>query len=478
MYNQARFDTDKSLNEINKRVSDINNNQSIILLNSNQWLSSINEHLKNLSVTMKGLGGQSNANNTSVPNNATFLFIDTPFDLDTIGQILTVFAIADSLLTLGITYTLQRLALARWRGHMWIILILIWAALILPIIELQLAKPPWEFVISNLLTKIAVLIWITGVALLLFIARKIFLLDLIKYEKDSQQKPFESEKRKKWGVQSINKVLEGCENDDIYFPIVIAADEYSRPWEILSAFILSGLTSGYGGILFSFTRPASRNWSALDKMFEDYLNHGGRYPYLEFDNSKIDWEKLVIIDCYSNLAKRDKAERREIKDIPKKSRMGVPKILFADPSNPHDVNKKYEMARKYFFSDRLIALREGGLHVSGLRVGYDAISDFLSLTDFQLGTQYVRHNMGSEDERKIESLYLFRTGTLPQAQTEQYFFWFSNGLLRLERVLPEANVVSHLQADFRGPFKKGARRFKLDFQFKLINEKTSNLTEL
>jgi hypothetical protein len=86
--------------------------------------------------------------------------------------------------------------------------------------------------------------------------------------------------------------------------------------------------------------------------------------------------------------------------------------------------------------------------------------------------------MGSEDERKIESLYLFRTGTLPQAQTEQYFFWFSNGLLRLERVLPEANVVSHLQADFRGPFKKGARRFKLDFQFKLINEKTSNLTEL
>ena len=71
--------------------------------------------------------------------------------------------------------------------------------------------------------------------------------------------------------------------------------------------------------------------------------------------------------------------------------------------------------------------------------------------------------MGSENESHIESLYLFRSGTLPQEETEQYFFWFSNGLLKLERVISDRNRPSYLQADFRGPFRDGAKRFKLDF---------------
>lgn len=111
----------------------------------------------------------------------------------------------------------------------------------------------------------------------------------------------------------------------------------------------------------------------------------------------------------------------------------------------------------------------------GLRVVYDAISDFVSLTDFQLAMQYIRHNMGWENESHVESLYLLRAGTLSHKETEQYLFSFANGLLKLERTFSDKNDKrGYLQADFRGPFRIGPRKFKLNYQFKLLDEYKMN----
>jgi hypothetical protein len=64
--------------------------------------------------------------------------------------------------------------------------------------------------------------------------------------------------------------------------------------------------------------------------------------------------------------------------------------------------------------------------------------------------------------------YLFRPGTISK-EIEEYFLWFSNGVLKLERKFSdEKDHKSYLQADFRGRFEDGARRFRLDFQFHLL----------
>ncbi len=69
------------------------------------------------------------------------------------------------------------------------------------------------------------------------------------------------------------------------------------------------------------------------------------------------------------------------------------------------------------------------------------ISDFLNLSDSQLAFQYLRHNMVWEEEKKVESFYLLRRGTLSSKETEEYFLWFSNGVLKLERTIPNDSEV-------------------------------------
>ncbi|MDG6906859.1 MAG: hypothetical protein JRN20_13850, partial [Nitrososphaerota archaeon] len=69
-------------------------------------------------------------------------FLGTQFDLNTIGQILTVFVIANSFFSAVTTLTMERTATTRWRGRLWVTLILLWAALVLPLIELLLGAPP------------------------------------------------------------------------------------------------------------------------------------------------------------------------------------------------------------------------------------------------------------------------------------------------------------------------------------------------
>jgi hypothetical protein len=132
-------------------------------------------------------------------------------------------------------------------------------------------------------------------------------------------------------------------------------------------------------------------------------------------------------------------------------------VIQADPSNPHDLNRKYEEALRYLANKR---------GCKSVRVVYDALSDFLKFTDVILATQYLRHNMVWEEQSSIESLYLFRSGTIDE-DLKEYFVWFANGVLQIKR--SQANNRTYLECDFRGPFKQSLP-FKLDFNYDFIND--------
>jgi hypothetical protein len=359
------------------------------------------------------------------------------FDPSTILGLVQVFAIADSLLSLAVTYTLDRKAMIRWRRALWITLVMIWAATGLPLVELvtgsSLTLVAGGFSIANTLTKASVIVWAVGIARLLQVMYRVLTLDLIRFKKGNPAIKHGSPL--KWGVEGIDKVLE-APGADIYYPVVIAADEYSRPWNILQRFLVSGQVnnpSAQGCIYITFARPAGQIMDALNRTAKAHFS-------TEFDPSR-----LVIIDCFTKFA------RQEEKSVNK----GY-KLILADPNNPHILNQRYENALKFLLSMRC----------TSIRVVYDALSDFLALTDVQLATQYLRHNMEWEELNNVESLYVLRSGTLP-SELEQYFLWFANGTLRLTRTTDGAK--DFLQADFRGPFNH-AVTFRLDYDFKLIEQ--------
>jgi hypothetical protein len=105
-------------------------------------------------------------------------------------------------------------------------------------------------------------------------------------------------------IDSIDRILQNSEA--LYFPIIISADEYTSPWQIAQKFIVAGLAVGqqgssspprYGAIYFAFTRTPDNIFDALSKIIDKQKPS---------DNSKmyVEWENLVIIDCYTQFAKR------------------------------------------------------------------------------------------------------------------------------------------------------------------------------
>ena len=393
--------------------------------------------------------------------------LGTEFDATAIGQLIQTFAITDSLVSVAVTYTMSREALVRWRMPLWRAIVLMWVALILPVLELLLGAPPVSLTISGLqienpLTKIAVLLWFLGVAYLLLIEFRIFNLDFIRFNKSGLS--FQPFAPTKWGVPGIDQVLKSSEK--VYYPIVVLADESSRPWEILQMFVACALApdapKDVGIVYFTFTRPPS-------VIYRQILNSvAPGIPKGESGIQARDAARLRIIDCYSQTAgesaqtasELDKQDNQSGARVPDE-RDSLPKlqrdqVIGAHPNNPHDVNKAYETALK--------SLKLQGC--TRIRVVYDALSDFLKFTDQGLATQYLRHNMVWEDLANVESLYLMRSGTLDDVVT-QYFKWFANGVLELKVKGSKAPGPKHLAASLRGPFKEPVE-FDLDFDFNLL----------
>ena len=267
-------------------------------------------------------------------------------------------------------------------------------------------------------------------------------------------------------VYLCQRFLPQDKNKRIYFPIIIIGDEFARPWEILSRFVMSGLTYGPnkpGAIYFTFTRPAFEIFEGLkrvEKQLREQNNKDGDQKII--GDRRVDWKDLVIIDCYTQFAKRYDDYIHSYMVIAgyyAKTKTGNIdcEVSYADSNNPHDMNKKYESA--------LRLLKKDGC--KNVRVVYDALSDFLTFTDQQLAAQYLRHNMGWEQRNDIESLYLFRSGTIDEKLGE-YFLWLANGALNIQRIQSDNdNPKDYLLCEFRGALREPTR-FKLDFEYNFL----------
>lgn len=383
-------------------------------------------------------------------------FATTPFSEEGINRIITIFVIADSLLSLVIPIMIERKSMYGKRYHVSISIVCLWAAVILAIFDITQGEPhtyPTPFGdVSNLPTKIGIMVWLFGISYLLNIMLTILSLDTIHFSKSKLD--FNQNQPKKWGVTALDKKMSE-DKKKIYFPIIVLADEETRPWTILQRFVVSGLTfipkppnndkkpANTGAIYFTFTRPASEILEALKREFEALKELKKDKANSEIIGDKEpDWKNVVFLDCYTLSGEKS----HENKDLEKAT-----KLYYADSNDPHNLNRKYE--------DALNFLRETRNCVN-IRVVYDAISDFLTFTDFQLATQYLRHNMGYEQRKNLESLYLFRQNTM-EKEKEEYFLWFANGVMRMTR------ESQNIRVDFRGPFKQPVTFF-MDYDYKLV----------
>jgi hypothetical protein len=309
-----------------------------------------------------------------------------------IGEIL---GIITSVVTIVITYVIERKALVRWRNGLWWALLLHWIGIISIIVGLVISAgyDGTYFVLAG------VIIWIFGIMYLIIIFQQICNLETIQFSKpdlsnlpDGKFGDFEIS----FGAECIDlaiKIAKEKENRKLRFPLILAADESWRPWNISQNFTREALKKGASVIYFTFTRPAS----------QIYIQLAGELT----GEAKRDFLKnLIIIDCFTPLALENKKDDR------------VNGIFYADPRNPHEMNKKYDYALSCSQSKKMCAV-------------YDALSDFLFFTDKEIATQYLRHNMIWEEKSNVYSLYIFRLGTLEEL-LEQYVLWFANTVISLE----------------------------------------------
>ncbi len=374
---------------------------------------------------------------------------DTVLDQTGLSRIITIFIITNSLFSLVIPITIKRKALRNRKKDLVFSLFALWVSVFLILLEIIRGEPYYllsfpDF--ANPFTRFAVIIWGVGVFYLLKTTIATLYVDTIKFQKKDIK--FQHNNPKNWGIKLLNDKLSTADKD-IYFPMIVLGDESSRPWKVLLRFVLSAFASKpqnnekvkekeIGSIYFTFTRLASE---IKDKMLIPELNKMVDEGLIQ-SKTDVNWKNIIFIDCYTLKTER-KLWNGNMKDSP---------IYYADSYNPHEINEKYEKALKKLFTS----------NCGHIRVVYDAISDFLKFTDFQIATQYLRHNMGFEQRKGIESLYLFRMGTMDKIE-EEYFLWFSNGLLRMKQGTNSKNGEM-LDVEFRGPFST-PQKFKMDYNY-------------
>lgn len=347
--------------------------------------------------------------------------LENPDIIIGIGQIL---GIITSVVTIVIVYVIERKALIGWRKNLWYALSLLWIGIILIILVL-ISRFPFEY--SNILSIIGIVFWIFGIIIFIRIFHQMCFLETIPFSKtdDISFEKLESRFR----ADCIDSVIEQAKKEDIdlHFPVILAADEGWRPWNIGLNFANDALEKEAGVIFFTFTRPDSTILNQLENNSEKFKGTIG--------------ENLIIIDCFTPIALKNK--KNDLKDDLEKG------ILFADPRNPHELNKKYERALEHLHKNK-----------NELVVIYDSLSEFLFFSDMELATQYLRHNMVWEEEHNVNSLYIVRLNTLEKS-LEEYILWFANVViyLKTENQMPLMRI--------RGLFK-GPRNYAIEYNYKFI----------
>lgn len=390
-------------------------------------------------------------------------FLGNSLSIDAIRAIVQILALVSSFTSIVVTQIFARKALTRWRKELGITQLFLWLSIVLCLVELF---QPVSFsvngiVIKNFGTKFGTTVWIFGLINLMKIFSKIANLETIQFNKPQLELNLSEEG---FDIPCIDEVLVQAKKEKeitkLFYPILLAGDENCRPWEVAQKFVVHGLNNGCGVIYFTFTRPASY-------ICDQLKNKGLEKNY----------NNLVIIDCYSPLTMKERSKKLLLT------------VVVADPRNPHFLNRAYEDALKLlcgyrlrdkiilksiyvmafvekfftkgdYYSSRFFSQRQG---CNKIRVVYDALSDFLFFTDIEIASQYLRHNMVWEEKNNVESLYIFRVGTI-EKHLEEYIFWFANTVINLEA--KENKILMTIRGLFRKP-----KTYDIDFDFNFVKKK-------
>ncbi|WP_406670712.1 hypothetical protein V7O67_02315 [Methanolobus sp. ZRKC4] len=330
--------------------------------------------------------------------------------INDIGNIIT------SVLTLLIGYALTRRAYIRWRKQLYCYLCVLWISVI--IINLTLVP---DLLISLLFITLVI------VALLLRIFYHIICLELIGFSKDTVESNKNITNIKlsppEFNMECLDKVIESAKNQATDakkqfhpYPIILAADESWRPWQVAENLVSPYLNEESGVIYFTFARPHEK----IKKALEDKIKKSNENANKKWVENKL--KNVVIIDCYKKLTSEKKEKKYHINLNRPFDPIVKEPVLIADPRNPHLLNKKYEEALQRILKNK---------KCSKICVVYDSLSDFLCFTDREIAIQYLRHNMYWEEKHNISSLYILRLGTLDKLY-EEYLLWFANVVIYLE----------------------------------------------
>ena len=350
-------------------------------------------------------------------------------NLDIIINIGQILGLITSVVTVLIIYVIERKALIGWRKSLWYALMLLWIGIIFIIIDLILR---FLFEYPNLLAIIGIIFWILGIIIFIKIFHQMCSLETIPFSNIDDISKF-NKFEPCFRVECIDSVIEHAKKYDIdlHFPVILAVDEGWRPWIIGLNFANDALERKAGVIFFTFTRPALKIWDQLENNSLKFKRTKETITkYIEMR------ENLIIIDCFTPIALKS-----EMDDLEKG-------VLFADPRNPHELNKKYERALKHIHKNE-----------NGVVVIYDSLSEFLFFSDLELATQCLRHNMVLEEKKNINSLYIVRLNTLEKS-LEEYILWFANVVIyfKTENKKPLMRI--------RGLFKD-PRNYDIDYNYKL-----------
>ncbi len=384
--------------------------------------------------------------------------LENPDIIIGIGQIL---GIITSVVTIVIVYVIERKALIGWRKDLYYALSLLWIGIILIILVLSslftfeysnilaiigkgflifgiiifILSSLFTFEYSNILAIIGISFWIFGIIIFIRIFYQMCFLETIPFSKPDDILFDKLESR--FRADCIDSVIEQAEKEKktFHFPVILAVDEGWQPWNIGLNLANDAFEKEAGVIYFTFTRPAStilyqlkcnfKKFNGEKKIISDYIKMG---------------ENLIIIDCFTPIAfnKKDDLENG---------------VLFVDPRNPHELNKKYNRALEHLHKDK-------DKDKDRLVVIYDSLSEFLFFSDLELATQYLRHNMVWEEKNNVNSLYIVRLNTLEKS-LEEYILWFADVViyLKTENQMPLMRI--------RGLFDD-PRNYAIEYNYKFI----------
>lgn len=315
---------------------------------------------------------------------------------ETLRALTSALGLLNAFATFAVLQVLGRRLLVRWRKWSWAALLFLWLGIVPTLLELiyPINQSLGGVTIANLGTKLGLLFWLTGLAILLVVSYRVLAVDVIGFGKPKGIFVPEEE----FGVPVIDKALSKAheQGKKLYFPVLLIGERSINPHRFAQRFLMKAIQKGGCGIYFTFTRPP-----------ETVISQLSRAGFNPFTHSR----QLIIIDACTPIVasgrSRKKAKSPDFKNVT---------VVCADPRNPHDVNRKYERALR-------MALSRGP---SPLRVVYDSFSDFLLFSYPELMMTYLRHNMVWEEMAGVESIYILWPETLDKPVKDVYLVWFAN----------------------------------------------------